>query len=475
MSRVDVRPPSGTGGADDSDIRALFTDHLAGFDPDVERIQARLRDHQFASATDPFKATGSLPSGRHPLLRLGLATATAAAGLLAVFSGWSDAGPDTEVTTFASAPETEPAPVPEQRIAPSPAESAVERSAPVTASLPSPEVTNPDESEPEQSARSTTTEQVTATTVAAPISAGPATTESDRSGSADRPGSVDQPDSPSSDSPSPDSPSSGEPSTSADRQPRPREGADGSGSERPGSTETAPPRPSSTVAPTTSRPATTSSPRSTAPQTTVAAPPRPEPSTTTPAATSTSAVPTIPPNAVPSVSRLDDQASSRGDAVSLQVVAVDGDGDALTFSAWGLPPGLSIDTRSGVIAGTITDDGEYRATVTVEDPGGATDSIGFAWSVTRPRPNCEKEPWSQSQWGGFWPRTLRVYNDSGESIEAFWVDHGGDRVSAGTLENGSSGRLTTYRDHVWVFASADDGRCLYLIDDPDYDQWVTVR
>src|SRR5262249_36491670 len=53
-----------------------------------------------------------------------------------------------------------------------------------------------------------------------------------------------------------------------------------------------------------------------------------------------------------------------GRAVSLQVQAHDSAGLALTYSATGLPPGLSIAPSTGLITGTPTTAGAYTPTVT---------------------------------------------------------------------------------------------------------------
>jgi hypothetical protein len=70
----------------------------------------------------------------------------------------------------------------------------------------------------------------------------------------------------------------------------------------------------------------------------------------------------------------------------------DDDGDPLTFSATGLPPGLTIDPATGVISGTITanasqtNGGIYNVIVTATDPSGASVDSPFIWSVTNPAP-----------------------------------------------------------------------------------------
>lgn len=69
-------------------------------------------------------------------------------------------------------------------------------------------------------------------------------------------------------------------------------------------------------------------------------------------------------------------------AVTLSIRASDEAGDPLTYSATGLPPGLSIDPATGVISGTTAAaTGSYDVAVTVSDPTGASASISFTWRV----------------------------------------------------------------------------------------------
>lgn len=88
-------------------------------------------------------------------------------------------------------------------------------------------------------------------------------------------------------------------------------------------------------------------------------------------------------NAPPVVTSPGSQANAEGDTVSLQMVASDSDGDTLSFSATGLPPGLAIDPASGLITGTLgfASAGTYTVTVTVSD-GSLSSSVTFAWTVT---------------------------------------------------------------------------------------------
>ena len=92
------------------------------------------------------------------------------------------------------------------------------------------------------------------------------------------------------------------------------------------------------------------------------------------------------PNVPPVVSNPGSQTNDQGDTVSLQINATDGNGDDLTYSASGLPADLSIDTDSGLIAGTLTSAsvGSTAVTVTADDGNGGSDSVNFNWTVNAP-------------------------------------------------------------------------------------------
>ena len=57
-------------------------------------------------------------------------------------------------------------------------------------------------------------------------------------------------------------------------------------------------------------------------------------------------------------------------------------GSTLTWSATGLPVGLSIDPASGTVTGTPTTGGVFPVVVTATDGSGFSDSTSFSWTVT---------------------------------------------------------------------------------------------
>jgi hypothetical protein len=93
-------------------------------------------------------------------------------------------------------------------------------------------------------------------------------------------------------------------------------------------------------------------------------------------------------NGAPVLSPIANQISDESDVISLQVTATDPENDNLTYSAVGLPSGLSINSSTGLISGTISLGAEslspYTVTITVTDDGSPIESTNeaFTWTVS---------------------------------------------------------------------------------------------
>ncbi|MDT7582143.1 MAG: hypothetical protein QOK35_3407, partial [Pseudonocardiales bacterium] len=85
------------------------------------------------------------------------------------------------------------------------------------------------------------------------------------------------------------------------------------------------------------------------------------------------------------------QTTVTGTAVSLTMRATDGS-PPYTWSASGLPAGLTIGASTGVISGTPTTAATGTVTVTARDSAGLTASTSFSWTVTTPAPTTNPTP-----------------------------------------------------------------------------------
>ena len=97
---------------------------------------------------------------------------------------------------------------------------------------------------------------------------------------------------------------------------------------------------------------------------------------------------------------LGNRSDAEGDDIDLDAGASDADGDALTYAASGLPAGLSIDTASGQISGTIAFSAAagspYTVAITVRDGTTVDATDSFEWTVTNtnraPVLGCHRQP-----------------------------------------------------------------------------------
>ncbi|MFJ8491420.1 putative Ig domain-containing protein [Streptomyces sp. NPDC094038] len=113
------------------------------------------------------------------------------------------------------------------------------------------------------------------------------------------------------------------------------------------------------------------------------------------------------------------QSTATGSSVSLQISATDSASATLTYSASGLPTGLSISSSTGLISGTASTAGTYSATVTATDSTGASGSASFTWTVS-------------TSGGGTCTSSQLLGNPGFESGNTTWT------ASSGVITNSSS-------------------------------------
>ncbi|MEU6071736.1 MULTISPECIES: M4 family metallopeptidase [Streptomyces] len=165
-----------------------------------------------------------------------------------------------------------------------------------------------------------------------------------------------------------------------------------------------------------------------------------------------------PPSSGVTVTNPGSQTATVGTAVSLQIQASSTNSGALTYSASGLPAGLSINSSTGLISGTPTTAGSSSTTVTVTDSTGATGTATFGWTVSSTGGGCSStqllgNPGFESG-STSWSATSGVITtDSGEASHSgsykAWLDGYGsshtDTLSQSvTIPAGCKATLTFY-------------------------------
>lgn len=157
----------------------------------------------------------------------------------------------------------------------------------------------------------------------------------------------------------------------------------------------------------------------------------------------------FPGGATVTVTNPGDQTSTVGAAVGLQIEASDSAGSMLTYTATGLPAGLSINHSSGRISGILTTAGTTSVTVTATDAGGNSAKTQFGWTV-----NAEAGGGSASLEALAAPLPLGTPDGTLSTINSVSCPTDGNCTAAGMYDSGfggppGEGLLLSEVDGVW--------------------------
>jgi Cellulose binding domain/Putative Ig domain len=117
----------------------------------------------------------------------------------------------------------------------------------------------------------------------------------------------------------------------------------------------------------------------------------------------------------------------------MQIHATDSAGQTLTYTATGLPAGLSI-SSSGLITGTPSATGTFTVKVTATDTTGASGSASFTWTISPGGGGgtCQVS-YAKNEWGGGFTANLTVTNTGTSTINGWtltWSFPGDQQVTS---------------------------------------------
>jgi endo-1,4-beta-xylanase len=158
-----------------------------------------------------------------------------------------------------------------------------------------------------------------------------------------------------------------------------------------------------------------------------------------------------------------------GTAASLQIQATDSaSGQTLSYSATGLPAGLTINASTGLISGTPTASGNNAVTVTVRDTTGAAGTASFAWNISGGGGGgtCHVTYTRNSEWPGGFTAQAVIANTGTTTISGWSLTFtfpGDQKITSnfngGFSQTGENATLTnaSYNGTIAPGASITDG------------------
>lgn len=133
--------------------------------------------------------------------------------------------------------------------------------------------------------------------------------------------------------------------------------------------------------------------------------------------------------------------------VNISEKFTDPDGHALTFTATGLPPGLTLDPITGIISGTLDSSasqggiggsGIYNVVITATDPYGASTSLDFTWTTKNPPPVAEDDSATTEENTVVTGNVLGGNNETGAGRD---TDPDGDKLTVTEVTNGNGDKV----------------------------------
>ena len=177
---------------------------------------------------------------------------------------------------------------------------------------------------------------------------------------------------------------------------------------------------------------------------------------------------------IPPQSDLDADTISTVDVTS---AFTDPDGDTLTYTATGLPSGLTLDLNSGEITGTIDNSasqvggGVYSVEVTATDDNGATVATTFSWTVTNPGPTATDNTADVAEDGTLTDGGNVITDNDGSGVDS---DPDADDLSIAAIEglagnvgvavNGTYGSIVVAGDGTYTYTLDNNNAAVNALD-----------